>query len=213
MGPLMIKIKKIYAQSPNSLRFSVVIYLITSIIFAIIWFCNITFTIPQTLAYFFLGFVNAFAIIPGISRMMIHFIIGFLLGIPLLQLILLNYLMASITSLGQWLLHGEKENKKRSGKIEEIITRKSWKGLSLPLIRQEIFHQFSLKINNLFLFFPSIKTCFNLISLIFLIGMSFLFLFGSYKLLYFNFFWSFLIICRIILALYYISKKIDKHFS
>jgi hypothetical protein len=51
-----------------------------------------------------MGFFNGLALIPGFSRMLLTFLTGFLLGLPWTDIILINYGLASLTSIGQWIV-------------------------------------------------------------------------------------------------------------
>jgi hypothetical protein len=193
ISPILFLIKKQYKKLPNPLVFSIFIYLVTTVIFGIVWFLPIKTFIPLQRGYILLGIMNSLAIIPGISRMMVHFISGFALSIPMKEIIILNYLMSSVTSLGQWILYKE-----------DLKTSNNDMGFSGNISNhmQQIKKLISLKIQNLMVFFSPNNYGLNLVALIILTILSFFFLWIVHNLLQFSFFWSFLIIIRLLVALY-----------
>ena len=109
--PIIKFIKKKYYRNLDPLcsqKVSLLISIITTIIFSIVLynyqnkvFINIS---NPLIIYFFMGFFNGLALIPGFSRMLLTFLTGFLLGLPWSDIILINYGLASLTSIGQWIV-------------------------------------------------------------------------------------------------------------
>ncbi len=60
--------------------------------------------VAPPVAYFLIGFSNSWALMPGFSRMLLTFLMGFLLMVDINEIILLNYFLLFITSIGQWFI-------------------------------------------------------------------------------------------------------------
>ena len=109
--PLSKKIKKYIYQNANHKVYnyqSIITNLFMTFIFIGIYCMKFVYEkgyyCSPPLAYFIVGFTNSWAMMPGFSRMLLTFLVGFILKIDINEIILLNYFLLFITSIGQWII-------------------------------------------------------------------------------------------------------------
>jgi hypothetical protein len=136
--PLAYKIKHFLYGKTVGKKYnyqSLIINILITFLFIAVFLCkfhyNYCWNCPSHWSFFLLGFFNSWAIISGFSRMLLTFLVGFIINIPMEKIILINYLLLFCTSIGQWLIF-------------------QWQG---PLTISNIHNNLSKKIKDLLLLF------------------------------------------------------------
>jgi hypothetical protein len=149
--PLAFFIKKLIYGKKNQQEkniISIKLSILMTIIFIIIFlnqfiYKKFFFQFSPIIAYFLMGFFNSWALIPGFSRMLMTFLMGFLLQIKIKNIILINYCLLFITSIGQWLIYGYKD-KLSLKNILNHIKKKSYGLLLLFTYHKNLLRGFLL---------------------------------------------------------------------